>query len=40
MCNNDFGEDGKSGNEHVTFSIFANYINKKGVINNLTITTQ
>ena len=26
-----FGEDGKSGKEHVTFSSLAYYINKKGV---------
>jgi hypothetical protein len=26
-----FGEDGKSGTEHVTFSSFAYHINKKGV---------
>ena len=31
MCKNDFGEDGKNGTKHVTFSSLAYYINIKGV---------
>lgn len=30
-CIKDFGEDSKSGTEHITISSFAYYINKKGV---------